>query len=76
MNIDNVKKILKDNFDCNMVNIFKYENDEFCKAIQILRNGICYRYFIINNNDVNEVIDEVLLSYFRENYEINTEVNY
>ena len=49
--------------------------DEFCKAIQILKNGICYRYFIINN-DVKEVFDEGLLSYFRENYEINTEVNY
>ncbi len=75
MDINIVKDILKKDYDCQLVNIFKYENHEFCKAIQNLEIGICYRYFSINDK-VEEVLDELLLSYFRENYEIHTNINY
>ena len=75
MDINKVKKILKDKYNCEPVDYFKYGYHEFAKAIEILESGICYRYFDITN-EIKEVEDKIILDYFSKNNEINLDIEY
>ena len=75
MDINEIKNVLKEKYNCEPVDYFKYGNHEFTKAVEIIKNGICYRYFDVTNN-VIEIKDQILLDYFRKNNEINLDIEY
>lgn len=75
MNISEMKKYIKEKYNCQPVDFFKYGNHEFAKCVEALDNGINYRYFDITENIV-EVTDEILLNYFKEKNEIHSDIEY
>ena len=77
INLNLIKKSLKENYNCIYTNIFEYQNASYVKALKEDEDGIIYKYFEINeNNDLNEVIDNSTLEYFRDQYEENSDVDY
>jgi len=77
MDIEKIKEELKNNYNCQYVTSMNYANHEIIKALESLPNGISYRYFrIANDNRLVEVIDELLLAYFKSENEISDENNY
>ena len=76
MNLDKIKYQLKKEFNCELINIFQYENTNFIKGIELLEHGIRYRYFKVDNNKIQEIVDKMILEYFKENKENNSEIIY
>lgn len=77
MDINVVSKKLENEFNCQFTGVFKYRNHQFVKAVEVLDWGIRYRYFeILKNNKIVEILDEVILKYFKSTYEIHTKENY
>ena len=75
MNIENVNKILKEKFNCQVVDVFKYCDKEIAQGIETLENGIKYRYFDLKE-DVVEVTQKDLLEYFSKKNEIHLDIEY
>ncbi|MBR3002671.1 MAG: hypothetical protein IKF38_03800 [Clostridia bacterium] len=76
MDINTINKIVKERYNCMVVSIFKYENTNFIKGLESLKNSIRYRYFKIEKDKIVEILDENILNYFREKNEIHEDVNY
>lgn len=77
MDINIVGKNLKKIYNCELICIINYANCHFVKALETFEDGISYRYFKIDkNNELKEIKDEILLSYFKEKNEINSDINY
>ena len=77
MNTNTIKEKLKKEYDCNLIITMKYNNDEFAKALESKENGVWYRYFkILENQEIEEVKDDDVLSYLREMNETNTKEIY
>ena len=70
MNTEDLKK-----FNCRYVDTFEYCDKKYIMGVQILENGINYRYFEANEN-ISEVTDKKLLEEFRKNHETHSDVEF
>lgn len=73
MGTEELNRILRQKYDCRFSDMFKYCNKEYIMGLEILENGIRYRYFE-NNQDVSEVTDKKLLKIFREKNENHSDI--
>ncbi len=76
MNIEEISKKLKKDYNCIAINFFEYGDKNFAKCLEDTEHGIKYRYFYIVGNEMKEVLDEEVLNYFRETQEINSDIIY
>lgn len=68
---DEIEEKLKKEKNVSFVNKIVYNNKNYLKAIKMMKSGIEYIYYEVENGEIKEVGDKKLLTYFKENYEIN-----
>lgn len=69
---DEIKRKLEKEKKVAFVSEINYLNKTYAKTIKQAKNGIEYIYFEIYNNEIKEILDEDLITYFKDNYEIKT----
>lgn len=70
------EKIEKEN-KVTFVSEIDYDNKKYIKTIKQVKNGIEYIYYELQANEIREVLDEELITYFKYNYETsNTNIIY
>lgn len=77
MDISIAKEKLKKEYNCQLISIINYANIDFIKALDDENEEIYYRYFKVGKEDeLEEILDDLLLAYFRKMNETNQEENY
>lgn len=71
-----MKKIIYEKYDCDLINIFNYKNHDYAKVLKVEGKDFFYRYFEIINNDIREVKDKLLLEELKNRNEIVSNVIY
>ena len=71
MTNDEMKSKIEANKKVIIVSEIEYKGEKYVKAVKYLKKEIKYIYYKIEENDVLEVQDEQLLSYFKQKYECN-----
>lgn len=69
MNNNEINKKLEKDKKVTLVSEIKYRGKKYVKTIKSTRNGIEYLYYEIDNNEIKDIEDEMLVSYFKEKYE-------
>lgn len=76
MNND-IKEKLKNEYNCEFVANMDYAGHNIIKAMESATEGISYRYFNLKKDgQIEEIVDELLLAYFKSQNEITDENNY
>lgn len=77
MDINVIRNILSEKYNCDLITILNYTSKNFAKTLDKSNEIPYYRYFLVrNNNTVDEILDDLILAYFRENYELSEDVEY
>ena len=71
-----LKAYFKENNNLIFAYTFNDNNHNYAKVVEILDKGIRYRYFSIDNDSINEVIEEETLKHLRKTQETNSNVIY
>ena len=72
MDLNIVSRNLEKEYNCKIIAIIHYNRQLFLKVIENNINHIKYRYFKVEkNNIIKEIVDELLLTYFKEKNEIH-----
>ena len=76
MDLSNLEKELKEKYNCKLITEIKDNGKSYAKAIEVQGKTFRYRYFNIENDSVSEVLDAEEYKHLREEYEINSQINY
>lgn len=77
MDFNVIKKSLEEEYDCDLIKVIRYADKSFIKALERENINPSYRYFMVKkDNKLEEIVDNLLLAYFRENNEISEDVEY
>lgn len=76
MNINELSNNMTNNYNCEFINTFTYNGDTYIKAIEVGKGFITYRFFKLNVDVIEEVLDQELLSYLRETQTFNSNEEY
>lgn len=71
MTNDEIKSKIEANKKVVIVSEIEYKGKKYVKTVKYLKKEIKYIYYKIEENNVLEVQDEHLLSYFKQKYECN-----
>lgn len=67
---DEIKQKLKQEKNVEFVCDIIYNKKKYIKTIKILKSGIEYIYYEIDNNQIKEISNEDVFQYLRKHYEI------
>jgi len=77
MDINIIEEKLEKEYQCQFVAVINYADKDFVKAFDLEEKRVFYRYFrVLNDNNLEEIVEELLLAYFRKMNEIQDETNY
>jgi len=76
MNSNDLEKALKEKYNCKFITKIQDNGKTYAKAIEVQGKTFRYRYFNIENDSVSEVLDAEVYNHLREEYEINSQINY
>ncbi len=76
MDLKTISAHLEEKYNCKLINTFKYSDYTFIKGIDISDGEVTYRYFQLNNNDIEEIKNSKILDYIKERQETNLDINY
>ncbi|MBR3511918.1 MAG: hypothetical protein IKN74_03060 [Clostridia bacterium] len=76
MNSNDLEKSLKEKYNCKLITEIKDNGKTYAKAIEVQGKTFRYRYFNIENDSVSEVLDAEEYKHLREEYEIDSQINY
>ena len=72
MNRDKINDLLKKQRNAELIDIFKYKEKDYVKALKIDKGYLpVYIYFELNNNEIKEIEDKELLNKIRKTNEIH-----
>lgn len=70
MTNDELKKRLLQEKKAEFIMEIEYNEKKYVKAVKISKKEISNIYYEIENNQIKEITDEKILTYFKKNYEL------
>ncbi|MBQ2835981.1 MAG: hypothetical protein IJE68_04025 [Clostridia bacterium] len=68
---DEIKQKLIQEKNVEFVDEINYKNKKYIKTVRLLKKGIDYIYYEIEEGKIREVENQELIAYFKKNYEVN-----
>ena len=68
---DVIKQKLIQEKNVDFVEEINYNKKKYIKTVRLLKKGIDYIYYEIEDGKIREVENQELIAYFKKNYEVN-----
>lgn len=68
---DEIKQKLIQEKNVEFVDEINYKNKKYIKTVRLLKKGIDYIYYEIEEGKIREIKNQELMAYFKKNYEVN-----
>lgn len=79
IDFEEIEENIKNQYNCEVISFFEYNEKQYIKALQVLDVGINYRYFEItenNKSNITEVNDKLILDELKKQNETNSDIIY
>ena len=68
---DEMKQKLIQEKNVDFVEEINYNKKKYIKTVRLLKKGIDFIYYEIEDEEIREIENEELIAYFKKNYEVN-----